>query len=338
MKLKRFTAPTMPEAIKMIKNDLGEDAVILSTRKITGAGGQKGLEITAAIEQVAPKPAPEAPPPSSAIEDAMRAAQGQTPSEVSALTARLIEHGVDTALAQRINKAVTALRETGFNEEEGLEMVLSKMINFTQPADVLQKDRPLVLVGPTGAGKTTTLAKIAVSERMQGQKVALVSMDTYKIGGIEQLGIYADALKENLHVVDARTRLADVRKELDSYDLTLVDCAGTNPREKTRLQDVINQMVDVKADVALVIPCNLNAAEMKALPKAFGALEPAHLIFSKLDETAFLGGLVNTAVGSGLPVCFVTDGQRVPQDLLQIDPKSLSRRLLAKPLMPWEDV
>ena len=325
----------------MIKNDLGEDAVILSTRKVTGAGGQKGLEITAAIEQRAePKSQQPTQQPTKAAQAATQAIQAQTDNDTTPsgpLAARLMEHGVQPQLAARINKAVSALIETGFGEEEGLEMVLSKMITFSQPADVLKKERPLVLVGPTGAGKTTTLAKIAVSERMQGQKVALVSMDTYKIGGVEQLGIYADALKENLHVVNGKKRLADVRKELEGYDLTLVDCAGANPYEKSRMDDVIGQISDVDADVALVLPCNLNTAEMAMLPKAFARLEPAHLIFSKLDETVFLGGLVNTAVESGLPVCFVTDGQRVPQDLLQMDPKSLSRRLLAKPVMPWED-
>lgn len=340
MKLKRFTAPTMPEAIKMIKNDLGEDAVILSTRKVTGKGGQKGLEITAAIEQASPQPqnqqATRQQPERDAITRAMESG-GRQQGTIGKLADRLLEHGVAPDLAQRIDKAVTALSETGFGEEDGLEMVLSKMITFETPADVLQKDRPLVLVGPTGAGKTTTLAKLAVSERMHGHKVALVSMDTYKIGGVEQLSIYADALKEKLHVAGKDKNFKDIIKQLSDYDLILADCAGANPFESSRLEDTQKQVDTVEAAIGLVLPANMNSAEMTALPRAFTPLRPGHLIFTKLDETIFLGGLINTAIQSGLPVCFVTDGQRVPQDLMQIDAKSLSRRLLAKPLMPWED-
>ena len=127
-------------------------------------------------------------------------------------------------------------------------------------------------------------------------------------------------------------------RSLTDYDLVLADCAGANPFESSRLEDTQKQVENVEAAVGLVVPANMNSAEMMALPRAFTPLRPQHLIFTKLDETVFLGGLINTAIQSGLPVCFVTDGQRVPQDLMQIDAKSLSRRLLAKPVMPWEDV
>ena len=355
MKLKRFTAPTMPEAIKMIKNDLGDDAVILSTRKIAGQNGHKTLEITAAIDKTpdnkANSPtqqnhtkmaaerqgAQSADAITQALQHAQTGSTAQSDNGGDTLAERLIAHGVNPDITQRIDKAVTALMETGFGEEDGLEMVLSKMITFETPADILQKGRPLVFVGPTGAGKTTTLAKLAVSERMHGHKVALVSMDTYKIGGIEQLNIYADALKENLHVAGKEKDFRDIVKDLTEYDLVLADCAGANPFEGSRLQDTQKQIKEVQAATSLVLPGNMNSAEMAALPRAFSPLKPAHLMFTKLDETIFLGGLVNTAIQSGLPVCFVTDGQKVPQDLMQIDAKSLSRRLLAKPVMPWEN-
>lgn len=340
MKLKRFTAPTMPEAIKMIKNDLGENAVILSTRKINAEGGKKSLEITAAVDQPSPQPptTKNTDTITKALQDGQQTQAESTTHQTGALYGRLLEHGVQPDIAQRVDKAVSALLETGFGEEDGLEMVLSKMMTFEEPADVLQKERPLVLVGPTGAGKTTTLAKLAVSERMHGSKVALVSMDTYKIGGVEQLAIYADALKENLHVAGREKNFPEIIKDLENYDLVLADCAGANPFEGARLADTQKQVAEVEAAIGLVLPANMNSAEMTTLPRAFAPLQPAHLLFTKLDETFFLGGLINTAIQSGLPICFVTDGQQVPQDLTQLDAKSLSRRLLAKPVMPWEDV
>ena len=346
MKLQRFTAPTMTEALKAVKAGLGDDAVILSTRKVKGANGKPTLEVTAAIEQIAP--AKGAAPTEDRRTSGPRTDVPRTATttadldlepvatETSNLADQLMAHGVTAAIAQKLQKAVKALMETGFSEEDGLEMVLSKLITFKTPADLLETGKPFVLVGSTGAGKTTTLAKIAVTERMHGRKVALVTMDTYKIGGVEQLDIYADALKESLHIVKSGQTLADTLGKIKGYDLILVDSAGVNPYERTRMADIAKQLDAVEATVALMLPSNLNAAEMTALPKAFGALKPQHLLFSKMDETSFLGGMVNTAIESGLPLCFATDGQRVPQDLLQLDAKTMSRRLLMAPTLPWD--
>lgn len=349
MKLKRFTAQNMSAALKAVKAELGDDAVILSTRKIKGNDGKPTLEVTAAIEQIAPAKA-DAPKEDRRIsgprtEEVRTATTGTTTADFDlepanngegTLADQLMAHGVTSAIAQKLQKAVKALMETGFSEEDGLEMVLSKLINFRTPGELLEAGKPFVLVGSTGAGKTTTLAKIAVTERMHGRKVALVTMDTYKIGGVEQLDIYADALKESLHVVKSGQTLGQTLEKIKGYDLILVDSAGVNPYERTRMADIAKQLDAVDATVALMLPSNLNAAEMTALPKAFGALKPKHLLFSKMDETSFLGGMVNTAIESGLPLCFATDGQRVPQDLLQLDAKTMSRRLLMAPTLPWD--
>lgn len=344
MKLKRFTAPTMNEALQAIKADLGDDAVILSTRKVKGANGKPTLEVTAAIEQIAAAPSEERrtsgprtdEPRLQTTADLDLEPRENTDAEQGELADKLMAHGVTPAIAQKLQKAVKALMETGFSEEDGLEMVLSKLIKFATPTDILDSKKPFVLVGSTGAGKTTTLAKIAVTERMHGRKVALVTMDTYKIGGVEQLDIYADALKESLHIVKSGSTLAETLKKIEGYDLILVDSAGVNPYERSRMADIAKQLDEVDATIALMLPSNLNAPEMMALPKAFGALKPQHLLFSKMDETSFLGGMVNTAIESSLPLCFATDGQRVPQDLLQLDAKTLSRRLLMAPTLPWD--
>ena len=335
MKLKRFAASTMNEALHAVKAELGDDAVILSTRRVKGADGKPSVEITAAIEQIAAAPqTPQATQATSTTAD--MDLEPTTFDAHSPLTEKLMAHGISPAISQRLQKAVTALMDTGFTEEDSLEMVLSKLITFKSPGELLEAGKPFILVGSTGAGKTTTLAKIAVTERMHGRKVALVTMDTYKIGGVEQLDIYADSLKESLHVVKNGETLAQTLAKIIGYDLILVDSAGVNPYERSRMSDIAKQLSDVDATIALMLPSNLNAAEMAALPKAFGALKPQHLLFSKMDETSFLGGMVNTAIHNGMPLCFATDGQRVPQDLLQLDAKTLSRRLLTAPTLPWD--
>lgn len=335
MRLKRYIAPTMTDALKLIKSELGPDAVILATRKIKGEDGKTSLEITAAVD----KPLAENKPSAATerlLEHTLRAPV-EMPAPYS-LAGLLQAHGLLPQVCDRITRAVTALMDTGFNEEDGLEMVLSKLIPFRQSIDVLPKGHVLMLVGPTGAGKTTTLAKLAVRQRMAGHTVGLITLDTYKIGGIEQLGIYADALKESLHVAKTSEELDAALQACANVDHIFIDTAGINPFEQSRLADLAMRLEGRNVDVAVVLPANLNAAELTTLPRAFKKLAPRHLILSKLDETAHLGGVINAAVESGLSICLAADGQRVPQDLIELDAASLARRLLSRPRLPWEDL
>ena len=341
MRLKRYTAPTMADALKIIKHELGPEAVILSTRKIKGTDGKPSLEITAAVDRdnTPPAPAPKNTPGNNMLDMATEAANATKPGPqpMTELGARLLEHGLSSAVASRISKAVSALEDTGFSTEDGLEMVLTKMLTFSRPEDVLPHHRPVLLIGPTGAGKTTTLAKLAVSGRMQGRQVGLVTLDTYKIGGVEQLTIYAEALKEHLQIISAQHTLRETLASLAEKDLVLIDSAGINPFEPSRLNDLAQHLQDIDVHVVLVLPSNLNSAELRQLPRAFAALKPSQLIVSKLDETVHLGGILNAAIENNLPVCFATDGQQVPQDLLLLDAASLARRLLSPPRLPWEE-
>ena len=334
MRLKRYSAPTMADALRMIKTELGEDAVILSTRKVKGPDGKPGLEITAAVD-AAPDHAP-APQPARHPADT-QAIPPVFDGPTGVLGAQLLDHGLTPALAQRITRAAEALGDTGFTPEDALEMVLGKMIRFQRPGDWLPKGTRLMLVGPTGAGKTTTLAKLAVQTRMAGRSIGLITLDTYKIGAVEQLGIYADALKEDLRVVPNTASLAATLEELKDKDVVFIDSAGINPFERSRMADLQTHLAGSDVRVALVLPSNLNSAELVTLPRAFAALNPGALIVSKMDETAYMGGVITAAVESGLPVCYATDGQRVPQDLLELDATSLSRKLLQPPRLPWEE-
>lgn len=338
MKMKRYTTPTMAEGLRLIKSELGDGAVILSTRKIKMAGGETGLEITAAVDNFDPPPAIAKPAYAAPVH---RPVPERATRNASSLGGMLALHGVSDGVAGRVTRAVDALADTGFSPADALDMVLSKLITFRPASQVLVRGRPMLFLGSTGAGKTTTLAKLAVSQRLAGHTVGLVTLDTYKIGGAEQMRIYGDALKEDPHLATTPAELVAALDSLRSRDYVFIDTAGINPFEPTRRAALADFLSAVRkqgpVDVALVLPANLNAAELAALPRAFGALAPSTLVFSKLDETVHLGGLVNAAVTSELPVCFATDGQRVPQDLLELDAQSLGRRLLVAPRLPWED-
>ncbi|MBI1363337.1 MAG: hypothetical protein GC134_05080 [Proteobacteria bacterium] len=332
MRLKRFLAPTMTEGLRIVKAELGENAVILASKKVRTHDGKQALEITAAID---PASAPLPPVQDERNPFTPESMVHATPS--SELEHLLGSHGVSMPVCQKIARAAEALADTGFSTEDALEMVLGKMVGFVRPAQTQTIHRPLILIGPTGAGKTTTLAKLAIERRRHGHSIGLITTDTYKIGGAAQLRIYAEALKEDMFAVKTPEELHAALTALKDKEYVFVDTAGINPFEKSRLDDLATLLDGVEADTALVLPANLNTLTLNTLPQAFAALRPSTLIFSKLDETAHLGGIINAAVGSHLPVCYATDGQRVPQDLLELDAQSLSRRLMAPPRHPWEE-
>ena len=142
MKLKRFAASTMNEALHAVKAELGDDAVILSTRRVKGIDGKPSVEITAAIEQIAAAPqTPQATQATSTTAD--MDLEPTTFDAHSPLTEKLMAHGISPAISQRLQKAVTALMDTGFTEEDSLEMVLSKLITFKSPANCLKLASPL---------------------------------------------------------------------------------------------------------------------------------------------------------------------------------------------------
>lgn len=329
----------MAHALRLIKADWGEDAVILSTRKIKGPTGEPSLEITVALDPIIGGQTTTLPSRSFA-ESLPRVAEGVVRHTYAVNTRQaeslLEQHGLNKDVAQRLTKAMTALADTGFNTQDALEMVLSKMLRFSTPAVALPHATPLVFLGPTGAGKTTTLAKLAVRAKGQKKSVGLITLDTYKIGALEQFDIYADALQADPWVVRRAEDMENALLACADKDYVFIDTPGINPFEQSRLEAMYGLLHSGQAHVALVLPANLNLLELNGLPKAFGALQPRSLIFSKLDETAQMGGLINAALSSNLPLCFATDGQRVPHDLLELDAASLAKRLLTQPRHPWE--
>lgn len=343
MRLKNFTAPTLNQAMKLIQKELGDDAVILSSKQILSPTGETLMEVTAGVDK-----APQAIPtpsqaPTSHADVMQRLAFSYTPeSKVhnttqSDLSALLDEHGVSREFSERIHKACTSLEETGFTTEDTLEMVLSKMVQFTPSGKILNGRKTVAFIGPTGAGKTTTLAKLAVEERKKGKDIGLISLDSFKIGGAEQIKIYAEALDADYALCNDVNEVKEALERFEHKDRIFIDTMGINPFERSRFEYLKKVLSQTDAQVNLVLPCNLHAQELASLPRAFRELNPQLLTFSKMDETAHLGGIINAAIASELKVCYATDGQQVPDDILELDAPSLARKLLTKPKLPWED-
>jgi flagellar biosynthesis protein FlhF len=340
MRLKYYTAKSMQEGLRLIQKDLGDDAIMLSSKSVTLPDGSKGVEITAAVEKFTPAKEEKKTAQPYNFEQLQDSAASRyiAPSSVEE---KLLQHGVSGKIASKIGNAIGALQGSGFETEDCLEMILGKLINFQISSKVLTKGRPIVLIGSTGAGKTTTIAKLSVSKVMAKNSVGLINMDTFKVGAKEQIKLFADALQVESRVVKSPEELSNTVSlfQHKQKDFILIDSAGLNPFKQERLLHLQKMLSGLDNPyVALVLPANLNAQELANIPFAFKGIEISGLIFSKMDETHYLGGIVNAAIESQLEVCFATDGQNIPQDIMELDAKSLARRLLDDIQLPWGNV
>ena len=173
----------------------------------------------------------------------------------------------------------------------------------------------IALVGPTGVGKTTTLAKIAARALLDAKKkVALLTVDTYRIGACEQLARYGEIMGIPALVARDRGELIRAYERVKDADLVLIDTAGRFSAEDVARQAELVRAIP-KVQVHLVVSAATGALELSAVAERYRALQPDRLLFSKLDEAAGPGAVLSAAVRIPRPVSCVADGQRVPEDL-----------------------
>ncbi len=173
----------------------------------------------------------------------------------------------------------------------------------------------VLLAGPTGVGKTTTIAKLAAHFAVtEKRRVAVVTLDTYRIGAVEQLATYARIIGVPSAVASGPRELADRLKENAGADLVLIDTAGRSPKDPEHVPGLMAALPP-GVQVQLVLPATRTVADHGAILKAYAPLVPRGVILTKLDEAERLGAALHTAVTGGIPVSYLTDGQRVPDDL-----------------------
>lgn len=182
----------------------------------------------------------------------------------------------------------------------------------------------MAVVGPTGAGKTTTIAKLAARWCMQhgSEELALVSTDGYRVGAREQLTTYARILGAPMHAANSGMELARVLERLKSKKLILIDTAGMGPRD-VRLAEQLAalQLGAAHARVVLALPAQGEGHALEEIVQAFARLTPSACILTKVDEAASLGAVISTTLRHKLKIAYICNGQRVPGDLHQAHQK-----------------
>jgi flagellar biosynthesis protein FlhF len=190
----------------------------------------------------------------------------------------------------------------------------------------------MALVGPTGAGKTTSLAKLAARYAVHERaRVALITTDTYRVGAAEQLGVYANIVGLPLEVADEPGQIRSALRRFARHDLVLLDTTGCSHFNLRQLKE-LKELLDAAEpdDVALVLSASTQLQELRTALANFKCAEPNQLLFTKLDETRRYGALLTLACEEGFPLGYFGVGQDVPDDLVQVKPGMLGDLVLRR--------
>jgi flagellar biosynthesis protein FlhF len=190
--------------------------------------------------------------------------------------------------------------------------------------------RLAALIGPTGVGKTTTIAKLAANFRLkEKRRVGLITVDTYRIAAVEQLRTYADIIDLPMHVVSTPREMRETVQRMSHLDLILLDTAGRSPKDEVRIQELKAFLGEAAADeVHLVLSAVAGAKTLEQTAERFTAVGATSLILTKLDEANGLGNVLPLLRSGGLPLSYLTDGQNVPDDIQTADPHRLAKMIL----------
>lgn len=338
MRIKKFTANNYADALAQVKRELGDEALIMSTRSIkppnaplSSRNVASKVEITAAVEFEEPAVSTEELNLDEGSNLDMKSlifnllseqGQAQTlglkPNQFETYS-HLVENGLDEKLASRILKKSKG-QDGERPEKEKLRAMdlMKKVIPFEGEINLQEEGPKLVaFVGPTGVGKTTTIGKVAADYAFRkNKKVALVSLDTYRLGAVDQLQIYGDIMKLPVEVAGGKEDLREIVSRHSDKDLILIDTTGRSHRDKDysrQLKEIFNAVGGVETHLVLSV-----TAQEKLFTTTFQQFSPIgvdRVLFTKLDEGLSFGPLFNFSVRSRVPLSYFTVGQNVPEDL-----------------------
>ncbi|MBH5316624.1 flagellar biosynthesis protein FlhF [Paenibacillus sp. GSMTC-2017] len=399
MRVKRYVVNALPEAVSMIRTDLGKDAVILDSKEIRVGGfmgmfGKKKMEVIAAVETGAQKnaetqqrkPSPEV---NAVVEQILQTAQRsntavmeppqlptvpiiEKPSDkriereqfiideirdlreyMVKLTKQQSDHNTlsepllalkDRLILQEMeHELVDKLIDTLLEEQKQSERIFDNKevwLNATRiiegwlepysKAQLNTEVRVLHFVGPTGVGKTTTIAKLAAEQTIKlGKKVGFITSDTYRIAAVDQLRTYANILNVPLEVVFSPMDLPKAHKQLESRDLILMDTAGRNFRSELHVSEV-NSLLQTKepSETILVLSLTGKTTDMAIVAERFSKFGINKVLFTKLDETIVYGAILNLILKYELYPTHMASGQTVPDDIEPFQAKKYVQMLL----------
>lgn len=322
MRVKRFVADNAQQAIARVKQDLGKDALILHSRPYKEGGflgffAKKRYEVLAAVDgtetgSMFSTPKGEgAPAPRQHL---FKAEQDVILPELEKVKQELTE------IKQAIDGVFAQVRSTP-NSSAPSSLAKTVEIDDTmiQTYPIKLSSRPTVvsLVGPTGVGKTTTIAKLAANFALfEGKSVGLITIDTYRIAAVEQLKTYSEIINLPIEVVYTAAEFKKALTNFEDKELVLIDTAGRSQKNKQQIRELRHFFNGRRLDEThLVLSANTKIEDLLETADSFREIEFNRLIFTKLDETNSIGNVLEVADRLKIPMSYVTTGQNVPEDI-----------------------
>lgn len=363
MKMKKFTAETMPEVMKKVRAELGDDAVIISQRvikkkKLLGLMSTKTFEVTAGIDHVTE--APTAAPAKGSLPTAIiktesskkqtspvpvdnteslrseladvkamlheltrQQQQQQYPKELTAFLTMLKKQELDEELITVIGDELfeqiekKTLPKTRIALEQATTKILRAKLQHLPIGGFNESKKFIHLLGPTGVGKTTTIAKIAARTALEKKKkVAFMTTDTYRIAAIEQLKTYAGLLQAPVEVVYSLTDYEQAMDNLKRQDVVFVDTAGRNYKEQRHVEEITKLLnFNDEMETYIVLSSTAKEQDLCDVIDQFMNVPFEKFLFTKLDETNSIGTMINLMVKYNKGLSYYTSGQEVPEDI-----------------------
>jgi len=375
VKIKRYEAASMEEAIARVKADLGPEAIILHTRKMQKSWPfnvfrKNAVEITAALDVKlmeqengeAGKNGASANGSSEGMGERFNQLQleveeiksivktiasqltdplfQEVPACFLDLYEKLLQAKVDDDIAKKMMKSVqeqltTSELATPEVLQEKLVGEIARLIPISAPMSLGDGERKVIaLIGPTGAGKTTTIAKLAARYCLyEGKKAVFITADTYRIAAVEQLKTYAEIIGAPIEIV---FNSQDAREALERHadkDLVFIDTAGRSPLNEAQMNELAGLMNVCEPDeIHLVLSVTTKMLDQMDAIKRFSVVPINRIIFTKLDETNTPGTILNIASKVKVAISYLTNGQNVPEDIKVAESQKLANLMLGVPL------
>ncbi len=354
MQLKTYKAHDLATALDRARRELGPKAIVLATNEIRGRLGLSHVEITVAVDparvstssdlqrlakevgsirrraesDVKPTQPPAPIPTKTSVPSPNVPGTSPDPSFRTAVEA-LVRSGLSSDLALRFARIASEHLQT--RDERDLvaatDLAMEELVPFTSsPVGT----HVLFVVGPPGAGKTTTIAKLAArTARRQSRRVVYAQADSSRLDSLQQAQIYARHANIDLTSVRTPDDLSRAIRSVGRDGSVLVDTAGIGAADTERLRELISlRRSSPAAQVVLLIPSGLHHDEARDVVNRFEPVRPTCIAFSRVDDGRRLGELVTATAASRLPLAFITNGHRIPEDIEDASPRGLAALLL----------
>ncbi len=269
-------------------------------------------------------------------EESLKEASDKKTQCLNLIKEKMIDNDVTSEYVEQILSEVDKTIKADASVDNILTTIYQKIVLKLGQTKLIENNKDnikyIFFMGPTGVGKTTSIAKIASEFKLvQKKNICLVTSDTYRIAAVEQLKTYANILNVPLEVVYTPVELKDMKERLDEFDLVLIDTAGRSHKNKAQsddLRQLINVIPKEERCEYLVLSVTTKYNDLKQITKSYSDYEDYRLIFTKLDETSTLGNILNIKLLTGASLSYSSWGQDVPNDFGKIDTQSIAKQLL----------